>query len=107
MIGKELPVAAGSGDRQKEADSVEKVGFSSGLNSGKTTIGEPTHHVEWFFGPSLSFAARLLDWFEGFRFVQTHLSCDRWPLRGKFGQPSQILHRSGQRELIGRASHAT
>lgn len=42
------------------ADSVEKVGFSAGPNSGTTTIGEPTHHIEWFLGPSLTFAARLL-----------------------------------------------
>jgi hypothetical protein len=42
------------------ADSVEKVGFSNGLNSGTTTTGEPTHHIEWFFGPSLTFAASLL-----------------------------------------------
>lgn len=89
------------------ADSVEKVGFSAGLNSGTTTTGEPTHHIEWFFGPSLSFAARLVGWFEGFCFVQTHLARERWPLRGKFGQPSQVLHRSGQRELIGRTTHAT
>ncbi|WP_438943888.1 hypothetical protein, partial [Pseudomonas sp. N8] len=38
-------------DRQKTADSVEKVGFSAGPNSGTTTTGEPTHHIEWFFGP--------------------------------------------------------
>ncbi|WP_157815160.1 hypothetical protein [Pseudomonas baetica] len=42
------------------ADSVEKVGFSNGLNSGTTTTGEPTHHIEWFFGPSVTFAALLL-----------------------------------------------
>jgi hypothetical protein len=42
------------------ADSVEKVGFSAGLNSGTATTREPTHHIEWFFGPSLTFAARLL-----------------------------------------------
>ncbi|WP_339437520.1 hypothetical protein, partial [Pseudomonas sp. EL_65y_Pfl1_R32] len=30
------------------ADSVEKVGFSDRLNSGTTTTGEPTHHIEWF-----------------------------------------------------------
>jgi len=41
-------------------DSVEKVGFSNGLNSGTTTTGEPTHHIEWFFGPSVTFAALLL-----------------------------------------------
>ncbi len=88
------------------ADSVEKVGFSDRLNSGTTTTGEPTHHIEWFLGSSLSFAARLLGWFEGFCFVQTHLSRNRWPLRGKFGQPTQVLHRSGQREFIGCAAHA-
>lgn len=38
-------------------DSVEKVGFSAGLNSGRTTIGEPTCHIEWFLGSSLTFAA--------------------------------------------------
>jgi len=48
------------GDRQKSADYVEKVGFSNGLNSGTTTTGEPTHHIEWFFGPSVTFAALLL-----------------------------------------------
>lgn len=42
------------------ADSVEKVGFSDRLNSGTTTTGEPTHHIEWFFGPSVTFAAPLL-----------------------------------------------
>jgi hypothetical protein len=42
------------------ADSVEKVGFSDHLNSGTTTTEEPTHHIEWFFGPSLTFAALLL-----------------------------------------------
>lgn len=42
------------------ADSVEKVGFSDRLNSGTTTTGEPTHHIEWFFGPSVTFAALLL-----------------------------------------------
>jgi len=42
------------------ADSVEKVGFSDRLNSGTTTTGEPTHHIEWFLGPSLSFAALLM-----------------------------------------------
>ena len=40
-------------------DSVEKVGFSDGLNSGTTTTGEPTRHIEWFFGPSVTFAALL------------------------------------------------
>ncbi|WP_350601552.1 hypothetical protein, partial [Pseudomonas sp. 65/3-MNA-CIBAN-0223] len=29
--------------RQLSADSVEKVEFSNGLNSGTTTTGEPTH----------------------------------------------------------------
>jgi hypothetical protein len=47
-------------DRQLSADSVEKVGFSNGLNSGTTTTGEPTHHIEWFFGPSVTFAALLV-----------------------------------------------
>lgn len=89
------------------ADSVEKVGFSTRLNWGTTTTGEPTHHVAWFFGPSLTFAALLLGWFEVFCFVQTHLSRERWPLRGNFGQPSQVLYRRGQRELISRATHAT
>jgi hypothetical protein len=42
------------------ADSVEKVGFSNGLNSRTTTTGEPTHHSEWFFGPSVTFAALLV-----------------------------------------------
>jgi hypothetical protein len=46
--------------RQLTADSVEKVGFSDRLNPGTTTTGEPTHHIEWFFGPSLTFAALLL-----------------------------------------------
>jgi hypothetical protein len=48
------------------ADSVEKVGFSARLNSGMATTGEPTHHIEWFFGPSVTFAALLLGWFEVF-----------------------------------------
>ena len=94
-------------ERQLTVDSVEKVGFSDRLNSGTTTSGEPTHHIEWFFGPSLTVAAQLVGWFEVFCLVQAHLSRDRWPLRGKFGQPSQVLHRSGQREFIGRATHAT
>jgi len=47
-------------DRPVWVDSVEKVGFSNGLNSGTTTTGEPTHHIEWFFGPSVTFAALLL-----------------------------------------------
>lgn len=42
------------------ADSVEKVGFSVRLNSGTATTGEPTHHIEWFLGPSLTFVALLL-----------------------------------------------
>jgi len=45
---------------QKSTDSVEKVGFSDHLNSGTTTTEEPTHHIEWFLGPSLTFAALLL-----------------------------------------------
>jgi hypothetical protein len=56
-------------DGQKSADSVEKVGFSVRLNSGTTTTGEPTHHVEWFLGSSLTFAALLLGWFEVFCLV--------------------------------------
>jgi len=48
------------GDRQQLADSVEKVGFSARLNSGTATSGEPIHHVAWFFGPSLTFAAQLV-----------------------------------------------
>jgi hypothetical protein len=47
-------------ERPLLADSVEKVGFSDRLNSGTTTTGEPTHHIEWFFGPSVTFAALLL-----------------------------------------------
>jgi len=47
-------------NRQRSADSVEKVGFSDRLNSGTTTTGERTHHIEWFFGPSVTFAALLL-----------------------------------------------
>jgi hypothetical protein len=47
-------------ERLKMADSVEKVGFSARLNSGTTTSGEPTHHIEWFLGPSLTFAALLM-----------------------------------------------
>ncbi|MBY8973752.1 hypothetical protein J1G33_25595, partial [Pseudomonas sp. P867] len=39
---------------QQSADSVEKVGFSDCLNSSATTTGEPTHHIEWFFGPSVT-----------------------------------------------------
>jgi hypothetical protein len=51
---------AGRGDRQKSADSVEKVGFSDHLNSGTATTREPTHHIEWFLGPSLTIVALLL-----------------------------------------------
>ncbi len=36
-----------------------------------------------------------------------HLPCSWRPLRCNFGQQSQVLHRSGQREFIGRATHAT
>ena len=53
------PFSAGR-DRQQSADSVEKVGFSVRLNSGTAPPGEPTHHIEWFLGPSLTFAALLL-----------------------------------------------
>ena len=49
-----------TGERPILADSVEKVGFSARLNSGTTTTGKPTHHIEWFFGPSLIFAALLV-----------------------------------------------
>ncbi|MGW8465920.1 hypothetical protein [Pseudomonas sp. CLCA07] len=42
------------------ADPFEKFGFSDHLNSGTTAIEEPTHHIEWFLGPSLTFAALLL-----------------------------------------------
>jgi hypothetical protein len=45
---------------QKSAESVEKVGFSAHLSSGKTTTGEPNHQIEWFLGPSLTFVALLL-----------------------------------------------
>jgi hypothetical protein len=48
------------------ADSVEKAGFSARLNSRTITTGKPTHHFEWFLGPSLTFAALLLVWFEVF-----------------------------------------
>jgi len=47
-------------DRLKTTDSVEKVGFSDHLNSGTATTGEPTHHIEWFLGPSLTVAAQLV-----------------------------------------------
>ena len=68
-------------NRQESADSVEKFGFSALLNLGTPTTGEPAHHIEWFFGPSMTFAALLLGWFEVFCFVQAHLSRDWWPLR--------------------------
>jgi hypothetical protein len=55
-MGRILPFC----DRQQSADSVEKVGFSDRLNSGTATTGEPTHHIEWFLGPSLTFAALLV-----------------------------------------------
>ncbi|WP_156428534.1 hypothetical protein [Pseudomonas sp. URMO17WK12:I11] len=47
-------------DRLLLADSVEKVGFSDHLNSGTATTREPTHHIEWFLGPSLTIVALLL-----------------------------------------------
>jgi hypothetical protein len=53
------PKAAPS-ERPLSADSVEKVEFSARLNSGTAFSGEPTHHIEWFLGPSLTFAALLL-----------------------------------------------
>lgn len=40
-------------------DCVEKVGVSLRLNSRTIATGEPTHHSEWFFGRSLTFAALL------------------------------------------------
>ncbi|WAH61201.1 hypothetical protein LZ023_17530 [Pseudomonas silvicola] len=46
--------------RLVSTDSVEKVGFSAGLNSSTTTIGEPTHHIKWILSSSLTFAALLL-----------------------------------------------
>ena len=52
--------AAVLGERLLTADSVEKGGFSVRLNSGTTTTGEPTHNIEWFLGPSLTFTALLL-----------------------------------------------
>jgi hypothetical protein len=45
---------------QISADSVEKVGFSDHLNSVTATTREPTHHIEWFLGPSLTIVALLL-----------------------------------------------
>lgn len=42
------------------ADSVEKVAFSARLNSDAINTGEPIHHIEWFFGPSLTSAALLV-----------------------------------------------
>ena len=47
------------GYRRSGVVSVEKVGFSARLNSGTTTTGEPIRHIEWFFGPSVTFAALL------------------------------------------------
>jgi hypothetical protein len=47
-------------DRQRSADSVEKVGFSNGLNLGTTITGEPVHPNEWFFAPPVTFADLLL-----------------------------------------------
>jgi hypothetical protein len=54
------PTAVMVGEFPLLADSVEKVGFSARLNSGTAFSGEPTHHIEWFLGPSLTFAALLL-----------------------------------------------
>ncbi|WP_238938732.1 hypothetical protein, partial [Pseudomonas typographi] len=58
-IGSACPPNPFSDEWRLWVDSVEKVGFSNGLNSGTTTTGEPTHHIEWFFGPSVTFAALL------------------------------------------------
>jgi hypothetical protein len=38
----------------------KKSDFLDRLNSGSTIGGKPTHHIEWFFGSSLTFAALLL-----------------------------------------------
>ncbi|WP_457266370.1 hypothetical protein, partial [Pseudomonas sp. P5_C3] len=51
----DLTITLRGHDRQRTTDSVEKVGFSDHLNSGTATTGEPTHHIEWFLGPSLTF----------------------------------------------------
>lgn len=48
------------------ADSVEKIELSDSLNSGIALSGEPTHHIELFLRPSLTFIALLLGWFEVF-----------------------------------------
>jgi len=39
---------------------LKKSDFLDRLNSGTTISGKPTHHIEWFFGSSLTFAALLL-----------------------------------------------
>ena len=57
--GSNWPISA-CRHRQQPTDSVEKFGFSARLNSGTAFSGEPTHHIEWFLGPSLTFAALLL-----------------------------------------------
>jgi hypothetical protein len=39
---------------------LKKSDFLDRLNSGTTISGKPTHHIEWFFGSSLTFVALLL-----------------------------------------------
>ena len=39
---------------------LKKSDFLDRLNSGTTINGKPTHHIEWFFGSSLTFVALLL-----------------------------------------------
>ena len=36
---------------------LKTVGFSDRLNSGTATTEEPTYRIEWFFSPSVTFAA--------------------------------------------------
>jgi hypothetical protein len=64
-------------ERQRPADSVEKVELSARLSSGTTTTGEPNHHIEWLLGPSLTFAALLMGYLRFFA------SCRRtYPVEG-------------------------
>jgi len=47
-------------DRQKSADSVEKVGISGWKNATLALTSEPGHHVAWLSGSALTVAAWLI-----------------------------------------------
>jgi len=60
IANRQLKNQAGMGKKQQSADSFKTVGFADRLNSRTISTGEPTHHIEWFLGPSLIVAAQLV-----------------------------------------------